>query len=135
MKYIIQLPKSGRWIVDAPPTGFKSAGLPSKATRFDSKDEATTFMKDRGIFGGVLHTLHIDNKHAIIITDNRGETLDLVGPFASEALAEAWIKANRENLERMELGWESRQLSSGPSAAKGLKELMEGCCDEEEGGQ
>ena len=75
------------------------------------------------------------HKHIIIITDNRGETVDVVGPFSPESKADAWIEANRENLERMELGWESHQLSSGPLARKGLQEIMEGCCDEEEGGQ
>jgi len=73
-------------------------------------------------------------KHIIIITDNRGETLEIVGPFATEALAKAWVEKNRENLERMELGYDTHQLSTPALARKGLKELMENCCDEEDGG-
>ncbi len=50
MKFVIKLSKQNRFVVDAPPTGFRSTLNIQRATRFDTQDAAKAFIKDRGIF-------------------------------------------------------------------------------------
>ncbi len=49
-KFVIMLERQNRFVVDAPPTGFRSTPNIRKATRFASRNAAVTFLKDRGIF-------------------------------------------------------------------------------------
>jgi hypothetical protein len=48
---VIRLPKSNLYVVDAPPTGFKSTALVRQATAFGTEAEAKAFCTNRGIFG------------------------------------------------------------------------------------
>ena len=59
-KWLIKLKLSGRYIVDAPPTGFKSTFSLNKATRFDTQDDAIKFINERGIFPCQIILNHFD---------------------------------------------------------------------------
>jgi hypothetical protein len=52
--YYIKLSPSGRYVVDAPPIGFRSTTSFKKATRFEYFNDAKAFCKDRGIFNAYI---------------------------------------------------------------------------------
>lgn len=49
-EFVIRFDRSGKYVVDAPPTGYTSSFYSKKAIKFSSSAEAEAFRMERGIF-------------------------------------------------------------------------------------
>lgn len=59
-KWVIFFEKGKRYLVDVPPTGFKSTMKLDKATRFNSKEEMERYAGERGVFAFRPILVHFD---------------------------------------------------------------------------